>query len=176
MNVGEILEVFLAFLRFGVLSFGGGMANLPEMARVIIGNGWVTRQEFADGFALGQFVPGPNMLAVLFYGLSAAGLGGALAAALGMFLPGAVGAMWLVWGWAWMSRARWSRALRKALVPISMGLSASMVLVLVQLSVDTLFWGLGVLVACYLIYRGLGVVWVIAGGGLLGLLLGLTTG
>ncbi|AWR85315.1 chromate transporter [Meiothermus taiwanensis] len=176
MNVGEILEVFLAFLRFGVLSFGGGMANLPEMARVIIGNGWVTRQEFADGFALGQFVPGPNMLAVLFYGLSAAGLGGALAAALGMFLPGAVGAMWLVWGWAWMSKARWSRALRKALVPISMGLSASMVLVLVQLSVDTLFWGLGVLVACYLIYRGLGVVWVIAGGGLLGLLLGLTTG
>ncbi|KZK15381.1 chromate transporter [Meiothermus taiwanensis] len=174
--MGEILEVFLAFLRFGVLSFGGGMANLPEMARVIIGNGWVTRQEFADGFALGQFVPGPNMLAVLFYGLSAAGLGGALAAALGMFLPGAVGAMWLVWGWAWMSKARWSRALRKALVPISMGLSASMVLVLVQLSVDTLFWGLGVLVACYLIYRGLGVVWVIAGGGLLGLLLGLTTG
>lgn len=176
MAVDETLEVFLAFLRFGVLSFGGGMANLPEMARVIIGNGWVTRQEFADGFALGQFVPGPNMLAVLFYGLSAAGLGGALAAALGMFLPGAVGAMWLVWGWAWMSRAQWSRALRKALVPISMGLSASMVLVLVQLSVDSLFWGLGVLVACYLIYRGLGVVWVIAGGGVLGLLLGLTTG
>ncbi|GIW29466.1 MAG: chromate transporter [Meiothermus sp.] len=173
MAVGETLEVFLAFLRFGVLSFGGGMANLPEMARVIIGNGWVTRQEFADGFALGQFVPGPNMLAVLFYGLSAAGLGGALAAALGMFLPGAVGAMWLVWGWAWMSRAQWSRALRKALVPISMGLSASMVLVLVQLSVDSLFWGLGVLLACYLIYRGVSVVIVIAGGGLLGLLTGL---
>lgn len=173
MAVGEILEVFLAFLRFGVLSFGGGMANLPEMARVIIGNGWVSRQAFADGFALGQFVPGPNMLAVLFYGLSAAGLGGALAAALGMFLPGAVGAMWLVWGSAWMSKAQWSRALRKALVPISMGLSASMVLVLVQLSVDSLFWGLGVLLACYLIYRGVSVVIVIAGGGLLGLLTGL---
>jgi hypothetical protein len=41
------------------------MANLPKMARVIIGNGWVTGQEFADGFALGQFVPGPNMLARL---------------------------------------------------------------------------------------------------------------
>jgi len=171
--VAEGLEVFLAFLRFGVLSFGGGMANLPEMARVIIGNGWVTRQEFADGFALGQFVPGPNMLAVLFYGLSAAGLGGALAAALGMFLPGAVGAMWLVWGWQWMSKARWSRALRKALVPISMGLGASMVLVLVQLSVESLFWGAGVLLFGFLIYRGVGVATVIAGGGLLGLLVGL---
>lgn len=171
--MGEILEVFLAFLRFGVLSFGGGMANLPEMARVIIGNDWVTRQEFADGFALGQFVPGPNMLAVLFYGLSAAGLGGAMAAGLGMFLPGAVGAMLLVQGWEWMSKAQWSRALRKALVPISMGLSASMVLVLVQLSVESLLWGVGVLLACFLIYRGVSVVIVIAGGGLLGLLTGL---
>ncbi len=171
--MGEILEVFLAFLRFGVLSFGGGMANLPEMARVIIGNDWVTRQEFADGFALGQFVPGPNMLAVLFYGLSAAGLGGAMAAGLGMFLPGAVGAMLLVRGWEWMSQAQWSRALRKALVPISMGLSASMVLVLVQLSVESLLWGVGVLLATFLIYRGVSVVIVIAGGGLLGLLTGL---
>ncbi len=172
-GVAEVLEVFLAFLRFGVLSFGGGMANLPEMARVIIGNGWVTPQAFADGFALGQFVPGPNMLAVLFYGLSAAGFAGALAAALGMFLPGAVGAMWLVVGWRWMARTRWSRALRRALVPISMGLSASMVLVLIQLSVETLFWGLGIWLACWLIYREVGVGLVIAGGAVLGLLMGL---
>ncbi|WP_299431062.1 chromate transporter [uncultured Meiothermus sp.] len=171
--MGETLEVFLAFLRFGVLSFGGGMANLPEMARVIIGNGWVTRQEFADGFALGQFVPGPNMLAVLFYGLGAAGLPGALAAMLGMFLPGAVGAMLLVRGWEWMAKAQWSRALRKALVPISMGLSASMVLVLIQLSVDSLFWGGVLVLAGLLIYRGASVVLVIAGGALLGLLIAL---
>lgn len=168
--MAEVLEVFLAFLRFGVLSFGGGMANLPEMARVIIGNGWVTGQQFADGFALGQFVPGPNMLAVLFYGLSAAGMPGALAALLGMFLPGAVGAMWLVKGWAWMARARWSRALRKALVPISMGLSASMVLVLIQLGVDGLGWFALMAAATWLIYRGVNVVWVIGGGAALGLL------
>ena len=94
-----MFEVFLTFLRFGALSFGGGMANLPEMARVLLANGWVSRQAFADGFAMGQFVPGPNMLAVLFYGLSAAGFAGAIAALLGMFLPGAVGAMLLVRGW-----------------------------------------------------------------------------
>ncbi len=171
--MAEVLEVFLAFLRFGVLSFGGGMANLPEMARVIIGNGWVTGQAFADGFALGQFVPGPNMLAVVFYGLSAAGLPGVLAAMLGMFLPGALGAMGLVKGWEWMAKARWSRALRKALVPISMGLGASMVLVLIQLGVDTLFWGGGMLLACYLVYRGVPVWVVIGGGALLGLWVGL---
>ncbi len=171
--MAEVLEVFLAFLRFGVLSFGGGMANLPEMARVIIGNGWVSGQAFADGFALGQFVPGPNMLAVVFYGLSAAGLPGVLAAMLGMFLPGALGAMGLVKGWEWMARARWSRALRKALVPISMGLSASMVLVLIQLGVDAAGWFLLMVAATLLIYQGVNVVWVIGGGALLGLLVGL---
>jgi chromate transporter len=170
--VAEVLEVFLTFLRFGVLSFGGGMANLPEMARVIIGNGWVTPQQFADGFALGQFVPGPNMLAVLFYGLSAAGLSGALAALLGMFLPGAVGSMWLVKGWTWMAKARWSRGGGEGLGAISMGLSASMVLVLIQLGVEGPLWFGAMAVATLLVYRGVSVVWVIGGGAALGLLAG----
>lgn len=164
------LEIFLTFLRIGSVSFGGGMANLPEMSRILIGNDWVTRQEFADGFALGQFVPGPNMLAVLFYGVSAGGFAGALAAVLGMFSPGAIGAMLLVRGWQWMSRAQWSRALRKTLVPISMGLSGSMLVVLVQLSIESVLWGLITLVATYLIHRGTNILAVIAGGGLLGLM------
>lgn len=165
-------EVFLTFLRFGALSFGGGMANLPEMARVLLANGWLSRREFADGFALGQFVPGPNMLAVLFYGLSAAGVGGALAALLGMFLPGAVGAVALVWAWEWMSRAHWSRALRRALVPIAMGLSASTILVLAQVSLSSLLWLVAAGVATVLVYRGVNILAVIAGGALLGLLVG----
>lgn len=169
----SLLEVFLSFLGFGLLSFGGGMANLPEMSRALLERGWVSRQEFADGFALGQFVPGPNMLAVLFYGLSAAGFGGALAALVGMFLPGSIGAVLLVRGWQWMSKAQWSRALRKALVPISMGLSASMVLVLVQLSIDAWVWGVASAVAMWLIHRGYSVVGVIAASGFIGLLSGL---
>ncbi|RDI95359.1 chromate transporter [Meiothermus sp. QL-1] len=169
----ELLQVFLTFLRFGLLSFGGGMANLPEMARVLIAHGWVTPQTFADGFALGQFVPGPNMLAVIFYGLSAAGLPGAIAALVGMFAPGALGAMGLVRGWQWMARARWSRAVRKALVPISVGLSGSMFLVLVQVGIDGVGWLLAMLLAAFLIYRGVPVAWVIAGGALLGLAVGL---
>jgi chromate transporter len=165
------LEVFLTFLRIGMVSFGGGMANLPEMSRILIGKGWVTPQGFADGFALGQFVPGPNMLAVLFYGWSAAGWVGTLAAALGMFLPGAIGAMLLVRGWQWMSKAQWSRALRKALVPISMGLAGSMLVVLVQLSLESALWVLITAVATYLIHRGTNLLAVIAGGGAVGLLL-----
>lgn len=144
------------------------MANLPEMARVLLGNGWVSRQEFADGFAMGQFVPGPNMLAVVFYGLRAAGIGGSVAAMLGMFLPGAVGAIALVWGWEWMQRARWSRTLRKVLVPIGVGLSASIVLTLGLLSLESWFWLLAMLAATALIYRGMPPIAVVLGGAILG--------
>ncbi|GEM86860.1 chromate transporter [Meiothermus granaticius] len=168
----SLAEVFLTFLRFGVLSFGGGMANLPEMARVLLANGWLSRRGFADGFALGQFVPGPNMLAVLFYGLSAAGVGGALAAMLGMFLPGTLGAIALVWAWRWMGQAQWSRALRRALVPIAMGLSFSALLVLAQVSLSSL-WGLGGAgLAAVLLYRGANVLAVLIGAALLGWLIG----
>lgn len=90
-----------------------------------------------------------------------------------MSVPGALGAIWLVKGWQWMARSQWSRALRKALVPIAMGLSASMVLILVQVGVDAVGWLLGVVVAALLIHRGVPVVWVIGGGALLGLLVGL---
>lgn len=169
----ELFDVFLTFLRIGLLSFGGGMANLPEMSRILLENGWVSRQEFADGFALGQFVPGPNMLAVLFYGFAASGFGGALAAALGMFLPGALGAILLVRGWEIMARARWSRALRKALVPVGFGLSGSMVVVLVQLSLEAWLWFAVATVATGLIYRGASVIAVIAGGAMVGLLVSL---
>lgn len=171
--MNQILEILFTFLRLGALSFGGGMANLPEMAKLLIDHGWVSRQQFADGFALGQFVPGPNMLAVLFYGVHAAGIGGGLAAALGMFLPGAVGAALLVWGWEWMARAQWSRALRKTLVPVGMGLSASMIVVLVQLSIESLLWLAVMVLATVLIYRGMSVFPVIVGGAILGLLVAL---
>ena len=166
----DFLETFLTFLRIGVLSFGGGMANLPEMSRILIANGWVTRQEFADGFALGQFVPGPNMLAVLFYGFGAMGFAGALAAMLGMFLPGALGAVLLVRGWEIMARAQWSRALRKALVPVGFGLGGSMVVVLVQLGLESWLWLILVAASTLLIYRGANVLLVIAGGALVGFL------
>lgn len=166
----EALEVFLTFLRFGLLSFGGGMTNLPEMARTLLAQGWLTEREFVDGFALGQFVPGPNMLAVLFYGLKAAGWAGALAAGAGMFLPGAFGALLLAQATAWMERARWSRALARALVPIGLGLSAGTVLTLVELSVRSLLEGGIVLASLWALRRGVSPLWVLFAGALLGAL------
>lgn len=167
-----MLEVFLTFLRLGALSFGGGMANLPEMARLLLARGWITPQTFADGFALGQFVPGPNMMAVFFYGYSALGLVGGVAALLGMFAPGILGAFLILAGWKSISGTRWSRVLRRVLVPLGLGLTSSTLLTLFQLSVDSWLWAAVALLSGWLVYRGVAVWMIIAGGAVLGLLMG----
>lgn len=123
--MAEALEVLLVFVRLGLLGFGGALGILPEMGlQVVQERGWMSEREFADGYALGTLAPGPNMLAVVFYGFRAAGLPGALAAAIGMFGPAAIIAALIAKLWGLMGEAPWPRAIRSALLPIGAGLMA----------------------------------------------------
>ena len=155
----DFLTVFLEFLRYGALSFGGGVAMLSEMSRSLVTERhWFTTREFTDGFALGQFVPGPNMLAMLFYGFRAGGLAGAFAGFLGMFLPGAIASSVLARAWEGIKVSRWSWAIRAALLPVGLGLSAGGVLSLARAAFSslslqtTMTAGVLMILAAFLIY------------------------
>ena len=155
----DFLTVFLEFLRYGALSFGGGVAMLSEMSRSLVTERhWLTTREFTDGFALGQFVPGPNMLAMLFYGFRAGGLAGAFAGFLGMFLPGAIASSALARAWEGIKVSRWSWAIRAALLPVGLGLSAGGVLSLARAAFSslslqtTMTAGVLMILAAFLIY------------------------
>ena len=118
------LEVFAVFLRFGLLSFGGALGILPEIEReVVLQRAWLEPRVFTDGYALAQFSPGPNMLAVAFYGFKIAGLPGALGAFLGMFTPAAVLTAGLARAWGLLGDAPW---------PIGLGLAAGGTLTLAR--------------------------------------------
>ena len=81
-----VLDIFLTFVRLGLTGFGG--TNLAEMERLLVGqHGWIDARTFANGFALGQLMPGPNLLAVTHYGLVIAGGWGAAAATVGLLRP-----------------------------------------------------------------------------------------
>ena len=87
-----MLEVFLAFLKLGLTSFGGPVAHLSYFrAEFVERRGWLDDKSYSDLVALCQFLPGPASSQVgIALGLGRAGWGGAMAAWIGFTLPSAV--------------------------------------------------------------------------------------
>jgi chromate transporter len=96
------LEVFLAFLRLGVTSFGGPVAHLGYFRDEFVGRRrWLEDRAYADLVALCQFLPGPASSQVgMALGLSRAGYPGALAAWAGFTLPSALAMVLFAFGLA----------------------------------------------------------------------------
>lgn len=91
-NGGSWREVFLAFLRLGLTSFGGPVAHLGYFRQDIVERRrWLDERAYADLVALCQFLPGPASSQVgIGIGLYRAGLPGAFAAWVGFTLPSAL--------------------------------------------------------------------------------------
>ena len=55
----ELFNLFIAFAKVGVLTFGGGYAMLPILQREIVEkNNWASDEELMDYYAIGQCTPG----------------------------------------------------------------------------------------------------------------------
>lgn len=89
---GTATQVFAAFLKLGVTSFGGPIAHLGYFRHEFVTRRkWLEEPSYADIVALCQFLPGPASSQVgITIGLLRAGLAGALAAWLGFTAPSAL--------------------------------------------------------------------------------------
>lgn len=85
-------EVFGAFLKLGLTSFGGPIAHLGYFRdELVTRRGWLSDHAYADLVALCQFLPGPASSQVGFaLGMMRAGWLGALAAFTAFTLPSAL--------------------------------------------------------------------------------------
>src|ERR1700683_1832541 len=85
-------EVFAAFLRLGLTSFGGPVAHLGYFhEEFVVRRQWLDEKTYVDLVALSQFLPGPASSKVgIAIGLSRAGYLGALAAWTAFTAPSAV--------------------------------------------------------------------------------------
>ena len=87
-----LLDLFCAFFRIGLFTFGGGYAMLPLLQREIVEKKkWATEEEMLDYFAVGQCTPG--IIAVntaTFVGFKEKKLSGAIFATLGVVSPSLV--------------------------------------------------------------------------------------
>ena len=90
MNV--LWDLYAAWFRMGLFTFGGGYAMLPMIQKEAIEKyHWATEDEIMDYYALGQVTPG--IIAVntaTFVGYKVKGVAGGIAATLGVISPSLV--------------------------------------------------------------------------------------
>jgi chromate transporter len=83
--LGQILGFFA---KAGAFVFGSGLAIVPFLyGGVVQEHHWLTERQFVDAVAVAMITPGPVVITVGFIGYLIAGLPGAIAAAIGTFLP-----------------------------------------------------------------------------------------
>lgn len=84
-----ILELFMAFFKIGLFSFGGGYAMLPFIQEQTIEvHGWLTTHEFLDMLGIAQITPGPiSINTATFVGYRLGGILGAITSTLAVVLP-----------------------------------------------------------------------------------------
>jgi chromate transporter len=81
-------SLFWFFTKAGAFVFGSGLAIVPFLyGGVVREHGWLTDQQFLDAVAVAMITPGPVVITVAFIGYLVEGFGGAVLAALGVFLP-----------------------------------------------------------------------------------------
>jgi chromate transporter len=84
-------KLLMTFGGMSVMLFGGGYVFIPLIQEVVVDSyRWLSTREFVDAIALSQIMPGPIVLSATFVGYKVAGLAGALAATIGIFLPPAL--------------------------------------------------------------------------------------
>lgn len=92
-------RLFLRFLRFGLLAWGGPVAQIAMLRQELVDEQhWVTNERFNRVLAVYQVLPGPEAHEMcVYFGMLARGRLGGLLAGLGFMLPGFLLMLALSW-------------------------------------------------------------------------------
>ncbi|MHB1394981.1 MAG: chromate transporter [Clostridia bacterium] len=83
-----LLKLFVAFLKIGAFTFGGGYAALSLIQEEVVeASHWISPKEFIDIVAIAEMTPGPIAInASTFVGYKAGALAGSAVATFGVIL------------------------------------------------------------------------------------------
>ena len=174
-----VWDLFFYFLKIGSVLFGSGYVLIAYIQQDIVNTfGWLTQQQLLDAIAIGQVTPGPVSTAASVVGYIIAGVPGAVAATLGIFLPSFV---LVILTAPLIPRMRRSQTMSAFLTGVNAGVVAAILITLVDLTQAALRTPDGTSfspVAIALALAALGLLvstkinatWLIAAGGVVGLL------
>ena len=175
-KIMQFLELYLAFVKIGTFTFGGGLAMMPIMQRELIEKrGWLTDEELIDYFAIGQSTPGIIAVNVAtFVGYKRLGWFGGIIGTLGVVTPSWVIIMLLAGA---ISSVDKYPVAQKALCGINVAVAALLTSVIVKFAKKTIknVWNVVfMLLAFSLIYFfKVQSVWIIISSLIIGCLLSL---
>ena len=87
-STSTVWTIMWYFAEAGAFVFGSGLAIVPFLHGGVVNDfHWLTERQFLDAVAVAMITPGPVVITVAFIGYLVAGLVGATAAAIGVFLP-----------------------------------------------------------------------------------------
>ena len=98
-RIGLLPEIALAFLRMGLIAFGGPAAHLALLEDEFVSRrGWLSRQRFLDLMGATNLIPGPNSTEMTMHiGYERGGALGLLVAGASFVLPAALLTGVLAW-------------------------------------------------------------------------------
>ena len=171
-------SLFLFFLKVGSVLFGSGYVLLAFLrADLVERRHWLTDPQLLDAIAVGQVTPGPVFTTASFIGYLLGGLSGALVATLGIFLPAFV---FVALSTPLLPRLRRSAAAGAFLDGINAASLSLMAVVAYRLGratlVDPTTIGLLIVSLVLLVRWRVNSVWLVLGGGSIGLLLQVLNG
>lgn len=165
-----LLDLFGRFALISVLAFSGGQAALPLVERISVAQmGWVSPTAFASAVAFGYVTPGPVLITATFIGYLAAGVAGAVAATLGVFLIPILLAAAAAAGVQRLADNRWLRAFGKGAAPAVVGLLGATAWSLGRTAITS--WPLAAVALAALALTArtqISPVWLLGGGALAG--------
>lgn len=150
-----MLTLVWEFFKTGLFAVGGGLATIPFLRELGLKHGWFTESALAEMIAVSQALPGPvgvNMSA--YAGFTAAGILGAVAAALALVTPSVIVICIIA---RFMKRFRENKTFANifyALRPAGVGLVMAAIIPLVLNAAGGFSAGAGMGFAGYGIYAG----------------------
>lgn len=155
------LDLFLAFLRVGLLGYGGGPSSIPLVHKEVVGKyKWMDDDEFADVLALGNTLPGPIATKMAGYiGYRVAGVLGMMNAVLATIVPTIIMMIILLTFLSSIKDQPWVQGMTKAVVPVVCVMLATLTWDFFKKSKESLGWkfAVGIIVVSFFLMEFVGI-------------------
>jgi chromate transporter len=132
-NRVDLVGLFLHFLLLWFLAIGGPSTIFPDVHRYLVDvNQLMTNAEFVELYTLAQVAPGPNAMYVTLIGWHLAGWKGVAATTIPLLVPATTLTLLVGYLNERYPNARVARAIRRGLMPITIGLVLASATILIR--------------------------------------------